>query len=230
LITNNPISIQPSFDIENKLLSQDYRIIGGIDEAGRGSLAGPLTIGLVIYSDSFIKKYPHDLEVLKNIKDSKQLTPKKRIESLEIIKKHSKFTYTEMVSHQIIDEININRATEFAIIQLLSKISIKPDVIILDGNFTFNIGIPLISIKKGDTRSISIASASIAAKVTRDKLFEHFDSIYPGYNFQKNKGYGTLEHRKALTEIGVSPIHRKTYQPVQNILQYPNSLLTSENQ
>ncbi len=213
---------QTSFEIENDLLAEGYKVIAGVDEAGRGALAGPLAVGLVIYRESFISNPSQ--EILKNIRDSKKLSPSKRIEALELIKEHSEYAAHTFISHRIIDRLNINLATEFAIKKLLKKIPVRPDLLILDGNFSFNLGIPHISIIKGDSKSTSIASASIMAKVKRDKLIEKFDLIYPGYLFKKNKGYGTVEHRKAIQETGPSPIHRKTYEPLRSLLEESNRL------
>jgi ribonuclease HII len=122
-----------------------------------------------------------------------------------------------MVSHRTVDRLNINGATEYAIKKLLADMPRKPDIILLDGNFSFDLGIPRISVKKGDRRSLSIASASIAAKVTRDAVMERFAGIYPGYDFDSSKGYGTLKHRKALERAGGCPIHRLSYEPLKSL-------------
>jgi ribonuclease HII len=135
-----------------------------------------------------------------------------------LINEYSDFSAHTLISHRIIDRINVNNATEYAIKKLIKKIPIKPDIILLDGNFRFNLGIPVISIIKGDSLSISIASASILAKVKRDIMIEKYDLIYPGYSFKKNKGYGTSEHINAIKNTGISPIHRKTYEPVASMI------------
>ena len=211
------VNNQISFEIEKKLLADGYEIIAGIDEAGRGALAGPLLVGLVIFDKAFIQN-PAD-EILSNIRDSKELSPRKRNNALNLIKKHSICYCTAIVPHEIIDKININNATEFGVREVLEKASVKPDIIIMDGNFKFNVGIPLIPVVKGDSKSITIASGSIAAKVKRDSIMDEFESLYPGYSFIRNKGYGTSKHMEAISEQGPCLIHRKTYEPVKSMVK-----------
>jgi ribonuclease HII len=206
-----------SFEIEKKLLADGYNIIAGIDEAGRGALAGPLSVGLVIFNKSFIQN-PTE-EILLRIRDSKELSPQKRNKALKLIERESVCVKTAIISHQIIDKLNVNRATEYAVKLLLKKASPSPDIIIMDGNFKFNVGIPFIPIIKGDSKSISIASGSIAAKVKRDSIMDKYELIYPGYSFIKNKGYGTNAHRKAISELGPCLIHRRTYEPVKSMVK-----------
>jgi ribonuclease HII len=206
-----------SFEIEKKLLTEGYKIIAGIDEAGRGALAGPLSVGLVIFNKSFIQN-PTE-EILLCIRDSKELSPQKRNKALKLIERESVCVKNAIISHQIIDKININRATEYAVKLLLKKATPTPDIIIMDGNFKFNVGIPFIPIIKGDSKSISIASGSIAAKVKRDSIMDKYELIYPGYSFIKNKGYGTSAHREAISELGPCFIHRRTYEPVKSMVK-----------
>ncbi len=206
-----------SFEIEKKLLAEGYKIIAGIDEAGRGALAGPLSVGLVIFNKSFIQN-PTE-EILFHIRDSKELSPQKRNKALKLIERESVCVKTAIISHQIIDKLNVNRATEYAVKLLLKKATPSPDIIIMDGNFKFNVGIPFIPIIKGDSKSISIASGSIAAKVKRDSIMDKYELIYPGYSFIKNKGYGTSAHREAISELGPCLIHRKTYEPVKSMVK-----------
>ncbi len=216
-----------SFEIERAYINEGHKVIAGIDEAGRGALAGPLCVGLVIYNESFILN--PDSEILNKIKDSKKLTPKKRIEALELVQKQSQYAIFTLVSHRIVDKLNINRATEYAIVKLLKRAPIKPDLLILDGNFRFNLGIPMRSIIKGDNKSISIASASIIAKVKRDKIIEKYDLIYPGYSFKNNKGYGASKHINAIKENGPSPIHRRSYEPTKSIVDDSVKLFDNED-
>ena len=208
--------LSPSFEIENNLIKEGYKIIAGIDEAGRGSLAGPLAVGLTIYSSKFINN--PSTEILNCINDSKKLNSKKRELALELINKYSMNSYVSYASHKIIDKININRATEYSILKLLDKIPEKPDILILDGNFSFNLGVPVISVKSGDSKSISIASASIVAKVKRDQIMEKLNCIYPEYGFKYNKGYGTKHHIEKIKNTGISFIHRKSYEPARTLL------------
>ncbi|MBN2038959.1 MAG: ribonuclease HII [Spirochaetes bacterium] len=204
-----------SFDIEKELLAQNYNFIAGIDEAGRGALAGPLVVGLAIYSKSHIQNPPEKLTA--HVKDSKQLTQKKRIEALHLINKTAVYCGFAVIPHETVDRMNVNAATEYAVKQLLQKATPVPDVVIIDGNFRFSLDIPYHSIIKGDQKSFSIASGSILAKVNRDWLMAEFDKEYPGYSFSKNMGYGTKEHINAIYSIGPSAIHRKTYKPVSQI-------------
>lgn len=214
---NKKISIShPTFDIEKYYLKNGFNIIAGIDEAGRGALAGPLVVGLVIYPKLIIQ-YPAP-QIQNYVNDSKKLNHARRCEALDIIKEYSELTIAEVVSHQLIDNLNINKATEYGIKSLLRKISFPPDLIIMDGNFKFDLGIPVVSLVKGDTISTSVASASIVAKIRRDCILDEFDLVYPGYSFKKNKGYGTSEHRRAIERLGPSPIHRRSYRPLFDIL------------
>ncbi len=204
----------PSFAIERELLGQGYVRIAGVDEAGRGALAGPLSVGVVVYNPTVIDALP---EALLYVNDSKQLSPHRRCDALEIVRQHAEFVATTMVLHRIIDRYNINGATEYALRKLLHCMSPPPDVLIMDGNFSFSVGIPCIPVVGGDGLSLTIASASIAAKVRRDEILERFDARYPAYNFKKNKGYGTAEHRNAIVRQGPCPIHRRSFAPVKGM-------------
>lgn len=210
----------PDFNIEKDLFSKGS-LIAGVDEAGRGCLAGPLAVGLVMYTEDFIQNPSR--EILQSVRDSKKMTPLQREKASGIIKRHALYAQVFMVSPHIIDKININCATELALIRLIEGISfnrpeLRPDMVILDGVFSFRVPVPCISIKKGDNRSISIASAGILAKVTRDGIMDRFDSIYPQYGFIKNKGYGTAYHRTVIEKEGYCPIHRKSYEPVRSMI------------
>ncbi|OHD62711.1 MAG: ribonuclease HII [Spirochaetes bacterium RBG_13_51_14] len=206
--------LEPTFHIENHLIRKGYRVIAGIDETGRGALAGPLCVGVVIYDASFIASTDG---AIPGINDSKKLTHRKRIAALDMITRISVHSSCILVSHRTIDRVNINGATEFALNRLLASISFRPDVVILDGNYSFRAPVPIYSIPKGDAKSISIASASIVAKVRRDMILDRLDKLYPGYNFSQNKGYGTEQHRQAIYNIGFSPIHRRSYEPVKSL-------------
>ncbi len=206
----------PDFSIEKELLSEGYKIIAGIDEAGRGALAGPLSLGMVIYPVSIYNDTPET--VTGSIADSKKLTSKKRVEALSVIKSLSLAHSSVFISHAEIDRSNINIATEKGIHKLLAKSDIKPDIIIMDGNFKFKFDIPFLSVVKGDNRSISIASASIVAKVLRDQLMDRIHLKYPDYGFSRNKGYGTKDHLESLGSRGFSSVHRKSYEPVRSMV------------
>ena len=157
----------PTFSIEKILLEDGYSLIAGVDEVGRGALAGPLCVGMVIYDASLIRSEGGSIP---GINDSKKLSPRQRRAGLELIGARALCTSSILVSHRTVDRLNINGATEFALNRLMSGIYIKPDVILLDGNFSFHSAVPVRSIMKGDAKSISTASASIVAKVCRDTL------------------------------------------------------------
>lgn len=180
----------------------DYEFICGIDEVGRGPLAGPVVAGAVIL--------PKDCDIL-YINDSKQLSEKKREELYEIIQEKAVACSVGIVSPERIDEINILQATYEAMRQAVGKLSPAPDLLLNDA-----VTIPLITIRqvpiiKGDAKSISIGAASIYAKVTRDRMMVEYDKMYPEYGFAKNKGYGSAEHIAALKKYGPSVIHRKSF-------------------
>ena len=205
------------FSIEKELCLQGYRIIAGVDEAGRGALAGPLSLGMTIYHSSIYAEPPE--LILNSISDSKKLSPKKREEAFLIIKDFS-LTYTSVfVPHGIIDKTDINIATKIGIERLIAKSEIKPDIIIMDGNFKFDFDIKFMSVIKGDNKSISIASASIIAKVLRDRLMDKADLKYPDYGFGINKGYGTKKHIESIYSNGFSNIHRKSFEPIKSLTE-----------
>ena len=212
--------IAPDFGIERELVSSGSRLIAGVDEAGRGALAGPLCVGLVIYDSSFIVSHEG---CLPGIDDSKKLTHLKRVAGLGIIEHRALLATSVLVPHPVIDRLNVNGATRFALTRLLAGIPIMPEIIIMDGNFSFDLPVPVRSIPKGDGQSISIASASIVAKVRRDSVMDRFDGLYPAYHFITNKGYGTAHHLRAIEEHGATPIHRRSYEPLKSMTLLPRT-------
>lgn len=180
----------------------DKQFICGVDEVGRGPFAGPVMAGAVIL--------PADCEIL-YLNDSKKLSPKRR-EALydEIVSKALAWSVAR-VEPERIDEINILQATFEAMREAVSKLDKRPDIILVDAVHIPELDIPQESIVKGDAKSLSIAAASIVAKVTRDRVMEEYAALYPGYGFERNMGYGTAEHRDALRTRGATPIHRKTF-------------------
>lgn len=184
-----------------------YSAICGIDEVGRGPLAGPVVAGAVIL--------PKDCRIL-YINDSKQLTPAKREELYDIIMEKAAAVGIGVVSHQRIDEINILQATYEAMRQAISRLLIVPDLLLNDAVTIPGIDIPQIPIIKGDAKSISIGAASIVAKVYRDRLMVEYDKEYPGYDFASNKGYGSPKHIEYLKQEGPCPIHRQSF--LKNLL------------
>jgi len=189
---------------ERKALKKGYKLIAGIDEAGRGPLAGPVVAACVILK----KKRFSSL-----IKDSKQLSPKKRNLAYQEITSNSDYS-TSIIDEKIIDKINIYQATILAMEDTVKKLGLVPDFVLVDGVMKLKMPCPHKCIKGGDSKSISIAAASIIAKVTRDNLMLEFDRLYPKYGFARHKGYGTKAHFRALAKHGPTPIHRKTFSPV----------------
>ena len=179
-----------------------YDFICGIDEVGRGPLAGPVVAGAVVL--------PKGSRIL-YINDSKKLTAAKRDELYDVIMEKAVSVGIGMASHERIDEINILQATYEAMRQAIKKLDPAPDLTLNDAVTIPGVDIKQVPIIKGDAKSISIGAASIVAKVTRDRMMVEYDNIYPGYGFASNKGYGSAEHIKALKEIGPSPIHRASF-------------------
>lgn len=177
-------------------------IICGIDEAGRGPLAGPVVAGAVVL--------PKDCDIL-YLNDSKQLSEKKREELYEIIMEKAQAVGVGYAPPERIDEINILQATYEAMRQAVSALSVKPDILLNDAVTIPDVAIRQVPIIKGDAKSVSIAAASIIAKVTRDRLMRQYDSVFPEYGFAQNKGYGAASHIEALKKYGPSPIHRKSF-------------------
>ena len=181
---------------------QDYAFLCGIDEAGRGPLAGPVTAGAVIL--------PKDCTIL-YLNDSKKLSPGRRQELFSEIKEKAAAYHVAFASPGRIDEINILQATYEAMREAVRGLSIVPDLLLNDAVTIPELAIRQIPIVKGDAKSISIGAASIVAKVTRDRLMVQYDEVYPEYGFARHKGYGTAAHIEALKKFGATPIHRKTF-------------------
>ncbi len=187
---------------DNSFLKEGIRYIAGVDEAGRGPLAGPVVSASVIFDKN---------TVISGVNDSKKLSEKER-EFLfpEIISKSLSYSVA-LVSHGKIDSINILQASLLSMKIAVGRLGIKPDLILIDGNKIFTSEIPALPIIKGDSKSFSIAAASILAKVTRDRIMKRMDKYYPQYLWSKNKGYGTKDHINAIKLYGASPFHRKTF-------------------
>lgn len=207
----------PNLDHENELKSQGYEFIAGIDEVGRGALAGPVVAGAVIL--------PHtpNLPWLELVRDSKQLDSRKRESFFELITKEAVAVGIGIVPSQVIDSINILKATKLAMMQAVEKLSKQPRFLLIDRVTLSQCPLPQRGITRGDKLCLSIACASIIAKVTRDRMMEEFDHIYPGYGFAQHKGYGTGTHLSCLRKLGPSPIHRRYFAPVRNIITSQNT-------
>ena len=189
-------------EIENELYQKGFLSIAGVDEAGRGPLAGPVCAAAVIL--------PPDA-LIEGINDSKKLSPKKRDALFEIIKETAIAYAIEFVEPKVIDDINIRQATSLAMHNAVSKLSASVDFVIIDGNDNIPYEIPYQYVIKGDAKSQTIAAASILAKVSRDRFMENLDKKYPEYEFGKHKGYGTKAHMEAIQKYGVSEVHRKSF-------------------
>lgn len=190
------------WEIENGLYSDEIQVICGVDEAGRGPLAGPVCAAAVVL--------PKDL-VIPGLNDSKKLTDKRRRELFEVIQTQALDYGIAFASHQEIDEINILQATYLAMERAMGQLKNKPDLALIDGNRAKDFGLPVQTVVKGDSLSANIAAASILAKVTRDDWMMKMAEEYPGYGFEIHKGYGTKAHYAALRELGPCPIHRRTF-------------------
>lgn len=190
------------WEIEDSYYAEGIKIICGVDEAGRGPLAGPVCAAAVIL--------PEHLE-LPGLNDSKKLTDKRRRELFPMIKEQAIAYGIGMASEKEIDEINILQATFLAMQRAMDQLSVKPELALIDGNREKDFGIPVKTVVKGDSLSANIAAASILAKVTRDDWMLQMAQQYPEYGFDVHKGYGTKAHYAALTEYGPCPIHRMTF-------------------
>ncbi len=190
------------WDIENQLFAQGYQLVCGVDEAGRGPLAGPVCAAAVIL--------PPNIEI-SGLNDSKKLSDKKRRELFPIIKEKAIAYGIAFADHTEIDEINILQATYLAMERAISQLRVKPDFALIDGNRAKAFGLPVKTVVHGDSLSASIAAASILAKVTRDDWMEKAATEYPQYKFEVHKGYGTKVHYEALDQYGPCDIHRLTF-------------------
>jgi len=190
------------WQIENACFAEGYSVICGVDEAGRGPLAGPVCAAAVIL--------PLNAEI-PGLNDSKKLTDKKRRELFPIIQETALAYGIAFASHQEIDRINILQATYLAMERAMAQLSVKPDLALIDGNRSKDFGLPVKTVIHGDSLSASIAAASILAKVTRDEYMEKMALEYPQYGFEIHKAYGTKAHYEALRRHGACPIHRMTF-------------------
>ncbi|MCH5314277.1 MAG: ribonuclease HII [Eubacterium sp.] len=189
-------------EFEEKAYSQGYNVICGVDEAGRGPLAGPVYAAAVILPKGY---------VIDGVNDSKKLSEKKRDALFDIIKEEAISYSVGIATEQEIDEINILQATFLAMRRAVDGLSVKPDIALIDGNKKPGLSIAEWDIVKGDSKSANIAAASIIAKVSRDRYMLELAEKYPEYQFEKHKGYGTKLHYEMIEKYGISPIHRKSF-------------------
>lgn len=201
LLNKSPI---PDFSFENRYWIEQ-KIVAGVDEAGRGPLAGPVVAASVIFRTDRYVNVP---------RDSKRLTPKQRDDYFLQIIDSAVSVGIGMVGPDEIDSINILQASLKSMAEAVNNLTLKPELVIVDGNMSLPLNIKQLALVKGDTRSISVAAASVIAKVTRDKLMKIYDNLYPSYNFKRHKGYPTKQHLSLIKEFGACPIHRKTFKGV----------------
>ena len=190
-------------EIDEEFFKKGIKYIAGIDEAGRGPLAGPVVVACVIM--------PED-SMIEGVNDSKKISEKKREKLYDLILEEAVSYGIGIINQEEIDEINILRATKKALTMALAQMEIKPNVILVDALTGIDtLGIPYKSIIKGDANSYSIAAASIIAKVTRDRIMREWDKVYPEYGFAGHKGYGTAKHIEAIKQYGLCPLHRRSF-------------------
>lgn len=195
---------------EHEAWARGHEIVAGVDEAGRGPLAGPVSVAAVIL--------PHDL-CLPKLNDSKKLSAKVREELFDEIQEKAIAVGTALIDAQTIDRVNIYQATINGMYEVIFSLQPEPQEVLIDAVPLENLPMASQSIIKGDAKSASIAAASIIAKVTRDRLMDEYDKIYPEYGFAQHKGYGTAQHIEALKKYGPCPIHRRSFEPVRSLVR-----------
>jgi ribonuclease HII len=196
--------------LERELWSKNLRFLAGVDEVGRGPLAGPVVAAAVIFKEG---------TVVEGVRDSKKLSPGRREELFLDIVNNCHSYGIGMVEHDMIDHMNIRRATFAAMKLAIRNLSVVPDHVLVDGYAIPGLDIPQFAIIRGDDRSMSIAAASILAKVHRDRLMELYDTAFPNYGFARNKGYATPQHIEALHSYGPCRIHRRSFRPTRDMLK-----------
>ena len=205
----------PSFDLEKGLRDQGYDVIAGVDEVGRGPLAGPVVAAAVVFPVREILDASDSPPWLEGIDDSKALTARQRLEAVQHIRAHSTAIGLGMASPGEIDAHGISEATAWAMRRAVSDLPVRPSYILVDFVRVLDCGIPFRAEVRGDSASYSIAAASIVAKVNRDLIMERADALYPGYGFASHKGYATARHLEALAHRGPCPIHRRSFSPMR---------------
>ena len=198
------------YTYERQAHEEGCSIVAGVDEAGRGPLAGPVSVAAVIL--------PHEL-YLPHLNDSKKLSPKLREELFEAISEKAIAIGTALIDAATIDRVNIYQATINGMYEAVFALQPQPEKVLIDAVRLERLPMPSLSIIKGDAKSASIAAASIIAKVTRDRLMDEYDREYPQYGFSRHKGYGTQEHIEAIRKYGPCPIHRKSFEPIKSIIE-----------
>lgn len=208
----------PHLENEIALLKQGYRFVAGLDEAGRGAWAGPVVAAAVILP----LDRPNLVELLSGVNDSKLLTPEQRDHFFEVIGETALAVATGIASPALVDELNVVGATRYAMEQALAGLKPGPDCLLLDHLDLPAVALPQQAFPKADTLSLSVAAASVMAKVTRDRLMVRYNDTYPDYAFDLHKGYGTPQHQMALTRYGPCPLHRMSYAPLKILIEMKN--------
>lgn len=203
----------PSFIEEEQLAAQGYRLVAGIDEAGRGALAGPVVAAAVILPNNL------DAARLDGVRDSKQLSPAKRERLFHHIHEVAISVGVGVITHEVVDRWGIIKATRLAMQLAIEQLSPSPQSLLIDYMHLPDVRLPQKGIVHGDNLSFSIACASIIAKVARDRLMVEFDRLHPGYGMAQHKGYGTRQHVACLMQLGACPIHRRSFRPVRQVVQ-----------
>ena len=194
---------------EKELYTQGIQLIAGVDEVGRGPLAGPVVAAAVIL--------PEDCKI-SGLNDSKKIPKSKHKEIYEAVLQNAIAIGIGVKDNHVIDQVNIYEATKLAMMEAIGQLEPQPQHLLIDA-MRLDLPIPQTSIIKGDANSLSIAAASIVAKVTRDQMMEEFDREYPGYDFAQNAGYGTVKHLAGLDKLGVTPIHRRSFEPIKSMCE-----------
>lgn len=197
------------YTFENECIANGYKLIAGVDEVGRGPLAGPVVVASVILPENFF---------IEKINDSKKLSEATREKIYDIIMENAIAVNRAIIDEKTIDRVNIYQAAMNGMYEAIYGLNPKPDAVLIDAMPLESLDIYHQSIIKGDAKSASIAAASIVAKVERDRMMNEFDKIYPQYGFAKNKGYGTSEHLEALRKYGPCEIHRKSFEPIKSMV------------
>jgi ribonuclease HII len=210
----NPMYERPDMRLESELHKQGYRLIAGLDEAGRGAWAGPVAAGVIILPIDRLDL----LSKLDGVRDSKMLSPKQR-EFWEVSLKEIALAWSVgMVSARKVDTVGLIAATRLAMQRAIDGLSLPPEFLLIDHLLLPENSLPQTALPHGDVSVLSISSASIIAKVARDRKMVEYDQQHPGYGFSRHKGYGTPQHQQALKELGPSPLHRKSFQPIAELL------------
>ena len=202
------LRLETMLSYEKELYKQGLTLIAGVDEVGRGPLAGPVVAGAVIL--------PKNCKI-KGLNDSKKIPKKKHLEIYQAVQDQALSIGIGIMDNQVIDQVNIYEATKLAMKEAISQLNPQPDHLLIDA-MKLELPISQTSIIKGDANSLSIAAASIVAKVTRDNLMKDYDNQYPGYDFAANAGYGTANHLEGLDKQGVTPIHRTSFEPIKSLV------------